>query len=93
MITSIYNQVLGLLFNSVIAEGGDGDALWLSKYESLDKLALYITEYSERNNIKWDVTIKENYIYWGTDQELVTITDDVDYFNQSPDWITLKLNF
>ena len=87
------DDVLNLLYISVIAEGGDGDAIWLSKHVSLDDLVDELKKYNIEKNTKWEITIFDNHILWGRDQEWVIITDDKYFFESQPVWITLKLDY
>lgn len=86
-------DILDLLFRSVIAEGGDGDALWLSKYTTLDELFPIISEYNEKYNIGWELELKDNSISWGDNQEWITITTDKDFFNSQQYYTTLSINY
>jgi hypothetical protein len=87
------NYTLDLLYIFVIAEGGDGDAIWLSKHVSLDNLVDELKKYNIEKNTKWEIKIFDNHILWGRDQEWVIITDDKLFFESQPSWITLKLDY
>jgi hypothetical protein len=87
-------KVLDLIYTSITSEGGDGDALWLSKHTSLDDLASLIGEYDGENKTGWSIqTPSENQLLWGKDQEWAIITNDKDFFNNQPDWIILKIDY
>jgi hypothetical protein len=92
MDTNINKKVLDLIYSSIISEGGDGDAIWLSKHTNLSELKVLIDEYNTSNNTGWKVEVNENYINWGLDQESAAITCDVNFFNSQPSWITLRIN-
>lgn len=86
-------KVLDLIYQSIISEGGDGDALWLSKHTSLEDLSEIIKEYNVNNKTRWDLIINDDHILWGLDQEWDIITNDVDLFNSQPKWIILKIDY
>ena len=87
------NKVLDLIFTSIISEGGDGDALWLSKYTELKDITILIENYNKEHNTGWEIQIEENRILWGINQEWAIITDDENLFNSQPSWITLRINY
>jgi hypothetical protein len=89
----VNKKVLELIRASLESEGGDGDALWLSKYTSLEVLSELIHEFADENDIDWVLEEKGNHLLWGKDQEWVLITDDVDFFKSQPSWIILKIDF
>jgi hypothetical protein len=87
-------KVLDLIYSSIISEGGDGDAIWLSKHTSLNDLTFLLLEYNSENKIDWDIQVPDKkHILWGKDQEWAIITDDKDFFNNQPDWIILKIDY
>ncbi len=85
------NKIIDLIFNSIKSEGGDGDALWLSKYTSLENIITLLKKYNKENNIDWEIIEKENYILWGLDQEWATITTDKELYDSEPSWRVLKI--
>lgn len=87
-------KVLDLIYTSIISEGGDGDAIWLSKHTSLNDLASLIGEYDAENKTGWNLQVPdEKHLLWGKDQEWAIITDNKDFFNNQADWIILKINY
>jgi len=93
MNNNIYNKIIDLIFHSVISEGGDGDAVWLSKHTSITELFELINTYNLKNNTGWDIIKHENYLEWGIDQEFVLITNDIEFFDSQPSWITMIINY
>ena len=93
MNTENNKKVLNLIHSSIISEGGDGDAIWLSKHTNLSELKVLIDEYNTSNNIGWKIEENENYISWGIDQEWALITCDENFFNSQPNWIVLRINY
>ena len=82
-----------LIYPSIISEGGDGDAIWLSKHTPLNEIKNLIDEYNASNNTGWEIQQEDNYLLWGIDQEWATITCDEDFFNSQPSWIILRINY
>jgi hypothetical protein len=97
MNTQNNKNVLNLLYHSVISEGGDGDAIWLSKYTSLDEIFELLKIYTYDNHINWKIERVDGYIIWGYDdescstQEGVIITDKEDLFKNQRS--VLKLDY
>ena len=85
----IPNKIIDLLYNSVKEEGGDGDAIWLSKYTKLQDIIPMLEKYNTDHNTGWKIEIGPNYINWGDNQEWVTITDSREFYNDQPDWSIL----
>jgi hypothetical protein len=83
---SIYKKNLDLIFKSIVSEGGDGDAIWLTKFVSLEELFTLIELYNLNNNTGWEIIKKENHLLWGNDQEWAIITDDEKFYNKQPDY-------
>jgi len=86
-------KILDLMYTSIMSEGGDGDALWLSKHTSTDDLIELIKEYSLENKIDWEILKQEKCLLWMSGQEGAIITNDKDFFDAEPKWITLRINY
>lgn len=85
-------KVLDLIHSSIISEGGDGDAIWLSKYTNLAELKKQVEAYNENKGIGWNIIDSDKYFVWGKDQECAIFTDDEEYY-ESQFWIVLKLDY
>ena len=81
------------MYTSIMSEGGDGDALWLSKHTPLNEISELIKEYSAENNIDWEIKMQDKCLLWINGQEGAIITNDKDFFDAEPNWITLKINY
>jgi hypothetical protein len=77
-------NLIDLLFNLVISEGGDGSAIWLAKHNNINDIYSFISEYNIKKNIEWDISINENKIIWFNNQESITITTDEEWYNKQP---------
>jgi len=93
MDTTNNKKILDLMYTSIKSEGGDGDALWLSKHTSLSDLVNIIEEYNKENNIDWEILLEDNCLLWGKEHEGAIITDSKDFFDAEPKYIILKINY
>jgi hypothetical protein len=89
----INEKILDLIYSSIMSEGGDGDAIWLSKHTPLNEIKNLIDEYNTNNNTGWGITVYANYLTWGVDQECAIITFDENIFNSESSHISLSINY
>ena len=87
----IPEKIIDLLYSSVVSEGGDGDALWLSKHTPLKDIIPMLEKYNIDHNTGWKISIGWEHINWGDNQEWVIITDSRDIYDEQQDWIILKM--
>jgi len=85
--------LLDFLYHSVLSEGGDGDALWYTRFYDLDDIQKIVEEYNDDYAIRWKIKREGNFLTWGDNQEWIFITDDEDTFKNQPDWIVIKLRY
>ena len=89
----IPNKIIDLLYTSVKEEGGDGDAIWLSKYTKLEDIIPMLEKYNEEHSTGWRIVLHgQNHISWGDNQEWVLITDSRGFYSDQPDWTILKID-
>ena len=86
-------RILDLIYNSIISEGGDGDALWLSKHTPLPELKLLVEEYNQEHSTGWNVKEEDNVLLWEHGEEWAVITDKKEVFDSQPRWIVLKIDY
>ena len=86
-------KVLDLIYTSIMSEGGDGDAIWLSKHTSLNDLRILMEEYDLNNNTGWEIEEYDNHLDWGIGESWATITCDENVFNNCASYIILKINY
>lgn len=99
MFRPIVDKIVNLIYTSVVGEGGDGDALWLCRFFTIDELIPILEEYSKDKD--WVVKKSEHngveYLSWGPEDEFfeegVIITDNKEFFNSQPDWHTIKIRY
>lgn len=72
-------SILKFLHQKTIEDGGDGEAVWLTKFYELKDISYII----EHENIEptWKIEINENYIRWFDDQEGIIITNNKNLYN------------
>lgn len=87
-------HLIDFLYKEVLSAGGDGDALWYSKYFTLEELMECFQEYDDDNAVGWrfeDVT--DDTFNWGIDQEWITVTTSSKLFIEGPDWQQIKIQY
>ena len=52
----IPEKIIDLLYSSVVSEGGDGDALWLSKHTPLKDIIPMLEKYNIDHNTGWKIS-------------------------------------
>lgn len=62
-------QIIDLIYREVISACGDGDALWYSKYYSVEEILPYIEAYNKNLRFPWTIEVKDKTISWGDYQE------------------------
>lgn len=88
-----YNLLLKLLYESVTAEGGDGDAIWLSNYTPIEKIIPWINKFNIDHQTGWRIEQSDSQTFnWGTNQEWVTVTSNRGVFESDP-WSVLKIEY
>lgn len=85
-------HLIDFLYKEVVSSGGDGDALWYSKFFSLEDIMECCKEYTEENKLNWvfEETI-DSHFNWGIDQEWITITTSKELYDSQPDWHQIKI--
>jgi hypothetical protein len=86
--------IIDILYQSCIAEGGDGDALWYSPNYSVEDILPLIKEYNDKLKYPWSIDFQkeEETILWGEQQEWVIITNDKKYYDTTG-WATLEIKW
>lgn len=92
--TSVINNLLHALHSQVISSGGDGDAVWYSRFFYVNDIKRLVYEYNQKLAYPWEIKIRDDKTFdWGNDQEWITITNDEEMFMKLPEWIELKLRY
>jgi hypothetical protein len=78
-------KLIDLIYNEVIDAGGDGDAVWYSRFYDINDILPLIKEYNDKLKFPWEIHIKDKRIDWGNDQEWAIITNDENEYNGFPE--------
>ena len=84
-------NMLSILSTAVLSEGGDGDALWYTRYFDLEDINESLQEYKGPRG--WRIEVLVDAISWGTGEEWVVITDNKERYDSAPDWIQMKIKY
>lgn len=86
-------KLIDWLFVEVTRAGGDGDALWFSKYYSVKDLYTLVNAYNNSLKYPWDIRLVENdsVLVWYDNQEFITISNKVSDFENRPSWQQVTL--
>jgi hypothetical protein len=84
-------NLLKVIFDEVLSAGGDGDAIWYSRFYNINEIKYLIEEFNAKQKFPWEIKIEEQTIHWGIDQEWAIITNDENLYNNAPPWIQFKL--
>ena len=64
------------LYTSVIQEGGDGDAIWYSRFYDINDIYKLVEEYNNKTPEPiWKLSIENGEIRWSDNQEWIIITN------------------
>jgi hypothetical protein len=83
-------NLLNWILNEVISAGGDGYALWYSRFYNIDEIFPIV---EECNKYEWKIEKHPDRIFWWKDQEGITITNNEQHWNDAPSWqqVMIKL--
>lgn len=82
------------IWNEVKSAGGDGDALWYSKYYNIKDLFPLINEFNNSQSYSFSVCeLSDNEILWWDNQESIVITNDQKRWDNKPDWQQVSIEW
>ena len=84
-------KLLDFLYCEVCSAGGDGDAIWYTRYYSILNIFEIVKEYNSSLKFPWDIELGETDIMWGTGEEWIHITTNQDIFDNSPSYFQVKM--
>ena len=82
-------NLITLMYDEVIAAGGDGDGLWYcTKFSIRDEILPIIESFNDLLEFPWDINYDSDSdtIFFGDNQEGFVITSDDKEFIDAPDW-------
>lgn len=76
------------LYAEVLSAGGDGDAIWYSKFYWVDEIFELVKEFNDSNSWKWEVSLdsENKRINWWCGQSSILITNNKEDFDNRPSW-------
>lgn len=86
-------KLIDFLYCEVCSSGGDGDAIWFTRYYKLNDILEVVKEYNSTLMFPWEIEVGEMDIVWGTGEEWVHITTDQEIFDDSPSFVQFKLRY
>lgn len=87
-------KLLNFLLDEVERAGGDGDALWYTRFYTLDDIQLLISVINNSLKFPWLVERQaDDMIYWGRDQEGVIITTNKQIYQDAPSWQQILIKY
>ena len=96
MTNEIILQTLDLMYDYIRAECGDGDAIWFT--ESVTQIEPIFKEFVRSYDNGWqyveEILSDETWVIrFERENESISVTNNLEYFNARPDYITLKIHF
>ena len=83
--------LINWIIDEVISAGGDGDALWYSKYYSIDDIYLLLKEIGFKH--EWKIEKHEDYISLSLWQEGIIITNNQKHWDEAPSWEQVMIRY
>lgn len=85
-------KIIDLLYNECVSSGGDGDALWYSRFYTIDRILPLVRKYNSTLKCPFKIDIQDGKtIHWGDNQEWIIITTDELVYLSSPSCIQFVL--
>jgi len=85
-------RILKFLYEDVKDAGGDGDALWYTRYYSIDDI-LEVLNVLNYPYFKIEVSDDKKTIFWGEGQEGIVITTDESIYLNAPKWQQILIKY
>jgi hypothetical protein len=81
-------NLIDWLYKECVSAGGDGDALWYSRFFDVNDILVLVNEYNDQLKYKWAVELRENKktIVWWEGQQSIFITNDESVYTAAPKW-------
>ena len=85
-------KIIDLLYDECISAGGDGDAVWYSRFYGMDTILPLVREYNSKLKFPFEIQIvDEKTIHFGRNEEWIIITTDEFVYLQTPTWVQFVL--
>jgi hypothetical protein len=84
-------NLLRWLIDEVMSAGGDGDAIWYSKYSPVEFILPHVEKINKELKLNWRIDTRmakdgANYIAWHCGQEALIITNSKEMWDNRPSW-------
>ncbi len=88
----IIYKILEALYSAVVAEGGDGDAIWYCKHKTIDELIDKVKAFNYSKELEWEISCANHpdLINFGSGQEWISITTNKEVFDNNPSMFRLE---
>ena len=86
-------NLIDFIHNEVLRSGGDGDALWYSKYYNVKDLYPLVEEYNSKLKFPWKTSLNEKTIDVDNYQESWIITNDEELYKNAPSWQQILIKY
>ncbi len=79
-------KLIDFLYHEVLSAGGDGDALWYSRFYDIKDILPLIEEFNSKLKYPWEINWNPNGINWGNGQEWALITNSEECYKDCQNW-------
>lgn len=88
-------KLIDFLYCEMLRSGGDGDAIWYSRFYDIKEILPLVHEYNDglKYKMKVDFNEEKKLISWWDNQECVLITNNEAIFKNEPEWIQCKVYY
>lgn len=82
------HNLIKWLHAEVLRSGGDGDAIWYSKFYWVNEILELVKGFNDTLSCKWDISFDEENgrIHWHLGQSSILITNNKEDFDNRPSW-------
>lgn len=86
-------NLIAWLYDEVKSAGGDGDALWYSRYFYVKDIFPLVQEFNSGHKYPWQLALSDDRIDWWNGQESILITNNEELYKNAPSWQQVLLKY
>lgn len=86
-------KLIDFMYCEMCSSGDDGDGIWYTRYYCLEDIFEIVKEYNTNLKFPMEVNFENNMIHFGQGEEWIIITNDENVYNESPEWIQIKIKY
>ena len=86
-------KLIDFLYKDVLSAGGDGDALWYSRYYKVSDIYPLVEKYNKALKFPWKLELTDMDILWHDNQESLHITNNEQTYLQAPSWQQILIKY